>query len=221
MTNSNFFDTRIKELTELLKKSGSKTSTALLEEAIALTQKANSENQRINKIAQTAIADYDSIFDKFNTGRGQLHHATGQLRVMAANDLFSAATQQKAIEAANAMDADIEHAYERRKLANRSVRNAIEFCDERLTETLQLLIFKPNSASFTFDSVIAILTKISTGWIPYSDAAELVLEASVQKRKRDYLSSGDKILLYLEDYTVVVRTWLALNDQFGRDVLKG
>ena len=214
------FDKRIRELNGLLEKAESKTSRALLEEAIGLTTKANSENLRIRKIAQAAICDYDSIFEKFNTGRKQLLQATDQIRALAANDLFSPATQQKATDAADAMDADIQFAYERRKLANRSVRDAIEFCDEQLTETLQQLIFKPNSASFTFDSVIAILTKIATGWIPYSDSAELVLETSVKKRKNDYLSSGDKILVYLEDYNAVVRTWLALNTQFEKDVLK-
>lgn len=215
----NYFNRRLEELIGLFDKSASKTSGELIKQAMALTKKADTENNRVHKIALEGIAKYDLIFDKFKAGRETMQNAIEQIRASSATDVFSGLTKAKILDAADAMLMDAEAAFEDRKYANRSVRHAIEFCDEQLTEVLRTLIFRPNPTNFRFDAAVAILSKIVTGWIPYSDKGEIVLEACIKRRKNNYLSTGDKILIYLEDYITVVDTWLSLNYQFEKDVL--
>jgi hypothetical protein len=117
------------------------------------------------------------------------------------------------------MAKDVQYQYDIRANANRQLRSAIEQCSADLQRTLLELIYKPNSSAFVTDSVVSILTKIVTGLIPYSDKAEMILETSITRRKNQYLSSGDKLLVYLEDYTNVLETWLLLNEQFEKEVL--
>jgi hypothetical protein len=69
------------------------------------------------------------------------------------------------------------------------------------------------------DAAVAVLTKIVTGLIPYSGDADMILEGGIMHRKRKYLSEGDKLLSYLEDYIAVINAWMLLNAQFEKEVL--
>jgi hypothetical protein len=218
MTGKSYYERRMKELSDLLRKAKSNTSKTLIEEAIQLTKTSFSEYLRISNIADERIKFYDDAMLHFNNTMSTAKENIAKM--YGANEMFSDDTKSKIVVAADAMMEDLTFHYERRKLANRSVRDAIEFCNEELSKTLLELVYKPDPTSFTFDAAAAILKKIAEGWIPYSDKAEMILELSISRRKTEYLSSGDKLMSYLEDYISVLQTMIALMHQFEKDVLK-
>jgi hypothetical protein len=148
-----------------------------------------------------------------------MKEGTAQINATATIELLTQDTKDKILAAGAAMAKDIQYQYDIRANANRQLRLAIDQCNTDLRKILLELIYKPNSASFVVDSVVSIFTKIVTGLIPYSDQAEMILEASITGRKKQYLSSGDKLLVYLEDYISVLQAWLLLNEQFEKEVL--
>jgi hypothetical protein len=214
-----FYNKRINELEDLLKKSKSQTSRALLEEAVKSTRHAFAECDRISKLAREKIVFYDNAKKKFDEVLIQMNEGTQKIYASAKIELFSNDTKDKIIAAGEAMAKDIQYQYDRRANANRQLRAAIDQCNTDLQHTLLQLIFKPNSSTFIADAVLSILTKVVTGLIPYSDQAELILETSITNRKKQYLSSGDKLLVYLEGYITVLKAWLLLNEQFEKEVL--
>ena len=214
-----FYNKRVSELEGLLKKSQSQTSKNLLQQALQLTRSSFSECERISKLANDKIIFYDNAKKKFDDLLKQMNVATAQIKAAATNELFTEDTKEKILLAGEAMAKDIQCQYDKRANANRLLRSAIEQCSTDLRTTLLELIYKPNSSALIIDSVVSIFKKIVTGLIPLSDKAEMILEASISGRKQQYLSSGDKLLIYLEDYISVLETWLLLNEQFEKDVL--
>lgn len=214
-----FYNRRLSELEGLLKKSQSQTSKALLEEAINLTHQAFAECERIFKYAGEKITFYDNAKKKFDEALKQMNEATVKISAATTIELLSEDTKEKIIAAGQAMEKDIRYQYNIRNDANRQLRAAIDQCSTDLRRTLLELIFKPSSSAFIVDAVVSIFSKIVTGLIPYSDEAEMILETSITNRKKQYLLSGDKLLVYLEDYISVLKAWLLLNKQFEKEVL--
>jgi hypothetical protein len=214
-----YYTKRLDELEGLLKKSKSQTSKALLEKAIKLTRHSFVECERVSKLASEKTIFLDDAKRKFDEALKQMNEAIAIINGAANIELLSQDTKDKIIAAGQAMAKDIQHQYDIRANANRQLRTAIVQCSTDMRWTLLELVFKPNSSTFVVDSVISILAKIVTGLIPYSDKAEMILEVGTTERKEKYLSSGDKLLVYLEDYVNVLNTWLLLNEQFENEVL--
>ncbi|MBI3137740.1 MAG: hypothetical protein HYZ15_04065 [Sphingobacteriales bacterium] len=213
------YNRRLGELEGLLKKSQSQTSRTLLEEAIQLTRHAFVECERISKLANEKIVFYDNAKKNFDEALKQMDRGIEKINAAATIELLSQDTKDKIIAAGQAMARDVKHQYEIRATPNRQLRAAIDQCNTDLRRTLLELIYKPNSSAFIIDAVVSIFTKIVTGLIPYSDKAEMILETSITNRKKQYLSRGDKLLVYLEDYISVLKAWLLLNEQFEKEVL--
>lgn len=214
-----FYNRRISELTALLKKSGSNTSKDLIQEAIKLTHESFVECEKTTKHAENRIAFYDNKKEIFDKGLEQMKAGILQIEAAAVQDVFSQGTKDKIIAAKNAMMQDVQLQYDKQVNANRQLRAAIDVVSADLQSTLLKLIYKPNAASFMLDAVVAVFTKVVTGLLPYSDEAEMILEGGVMRRKKRYLSDGDKILSYLEDYIAVTNAWILLNQQFEQEVL--
>jgi len=218
MSRQKDFYKRLTELEILLKKTQSNTSRELLQKAIELTKSTFSRCELISGLAAERIVFYNNAKKKFDQGLSQMNEATSQIKAAAANELYSYDTKSKILAAAEAMTKDIQHQYDIQAEANRQLRTSIEQCNLDLRNTLLKFIYKPNSSSFIADSVISILGRVVTGLIPYSDKVELVLEGFTNRKKK-YLSDGDKLLSYLEDYITVLGAWSQLNDQFEIQVL--
>lgn len=214
-----YYNRRLGELGELLKKSQSQTSKALLEEAIQLTRYAFGECERISELANEKIVFYDEAKKKFDDALKQMGQGIERINATAKIELLSQDTKDKIIAAGEAMAKDVKYQYEIRATPNRQLRTAIDQCSTDLRRILLELIYKPNSSAFIADAVVSIFTKIVTGLIPYSNKAELILETNATNRKKQYLSSGDKLLVYLEDYISVLKVWLQFNEQFEKEVL--
>lgn len=214
-----FYNRRLGELESLLKKSKSQTSKTLLGEAVQLTRHAFAECERVSKLANEKIVFYDDAKRKFDEALKQMDQGIEKINAAAKIELLSQDTKDKIIAAGEAMARDVKYQYEIRATPNRQLRAAIDQCSTDLKKTLLELIYKPNSSAFIVDVVVSIFTKIMTGLIPYSDKAEMILETSVTNRKKQYLSSGDKLLVYLEDYISVLKAWLQFNEQFEKEVL--
>jgi hypothetical protein len=215
-----YYGQRLAELESLFNKSQSETSKSLLGEAIQLTQHASAQCERITKLANERIVFYDNKKKKFDEFLKQMNEATAKINAASTIELLSQETKNKILSAGEAMAKDLLYQYDIRNNANRELRTAIDKCNADLNRTLLELIFKPNSSTFILDAVVSILGQIITGLIPYSDTVEMVLETNITNKKRKYLESGDKLLVYIEDYINVLKVWLLLSDEFEKRVLE-
>jgi|GEM_PF-1561600 len=218
-TTDQFYSIRLKELNSLLNKSQSKTSGALIEEAIMLTNTTFNEMKKVSKIAKDKIEFYNSKQAYFDKSLATMDIEMSKIKIAASNEMFSVITRRKVLEAYEAMMGDIKVQYEKRTNANRLIREVIVECNAKLNDTLLEKIYKPDSSRFIFDSIVEIFSSIVQSMIPFSDKAEWILEMSISKRKKEYLSNGDKLLSYLEDYNSILNSWLMLNNQFEKEVL--
>lgn len=214
-----YYQIRLKELQSLLNKAESNASKTLLKDAIRLTRDSYATRQRLNQETITKVFTYDA--EQLKLDQGLQHYLSQMLSIKdtASNEFFSEDTREKILAAYNGMIKDIQIGYDDKTLMNRSVRDAIYFCNEMMNEVLLEKIYKPDSNGFIFDGIISILREIVGQFIPNSDKAKMILELNISKRKKEYLSSGDKLFSYLEDYIAVLDTWSVLSNQFEKEVL--
>lgn len=214
-----FYSKRIEELKSLLNNSNSNTSKELISEAIELSEKAVSEYLFISTESVKQIKSLDEKQAKFDEQLKIMESQSEKMKSVSTMEFFSDATREKLTVAWLAVSEEINEKYERHTFANRSLRDAILFCCQELDTTLFDLIFKPNSSSFKADLILDVLKKIVQKLIPFSDDIESIFELSVSKRKKTYLSHGNKILTYIEKYISVLQSWLSLTDKFKEEVL--
>lgn len=90
-------------------------------------------------------------------------------------------------------------------------RTALEF-----QNLLLELIFKPNSSSFHYDTIVNALKFLAGLFIPGLDNLATATDSpiSVSLRKKQYIESGDKILIYIEQYLDILEKWNGLADEY-------
>ncbi len=79
------------------------------------------------------------------------------------------------------------------------------------------LIYKPNSSTFKYDTIVDVLNFLAGKLIPGIDALISAKNSpiSMNVRKKQYVKTGDKILTYIEQYLDVLDKWKALADQYS------
>lgn len=218
-SNSFYLTSRIQELNSLLSEAKSQTSKNLINQAIKISLDSFALYQKTSTRAIDKIQFLEGKRKEFDEKLALAKSEFAKFQLIAQNDFFSDETKQKVIAAAVSIDNDLQHQYNIRVNANFTIREAILYCNQELGKTLLEYIFKPNASSFIADSILDALKALVQKLIPYSDDIETIFSLSVSKRKKNYLSDGDKLLSYLEDYISMLNTWSILCLQFEKEVL--
>jgi len=215
----NYYETRIKELKSFLKNAQSGTTKKLINDALEISNKAISEYEVFSKEAFNQIKKLDAKQEQYDNQFALVLQETKKMTAFASNEFFTKETRTKVTIAWEAVSVEIKEKFESHTLINRTEREAISFCFDELEKTLFELIFKPNSATFKADLILDVLKKLAQKIIPHLDDIESLLDLDISRRKHQYLSLADKILIYIEQYISVVNLWLNLASQFKRKVL--
>ena len=78
---------------------------------------------------------------------------------------------------------------------------------EEFKKVLFQLIYKPNNASFHYESILDCLQILVSKMIPYLDELKTLRMTIPSIRKQEFTKTGDKIILYLEQYIDALEKW--------------
>jgi len=211
-----FYDKRIQELEDLLKQSQSQTLKVLIKKAIDETNKGLAKLLTVEKETVTYLKlekskTEDSVL-KIDEKIELLNKEIDRFEVLDVSEAEKNITLKYLNEVLAAGKKTRSNKEDVLKLSYTVMTNAaIQF------ENLILnIIYKPNSSSFHYDTIVDALNFIAGKFIP---GFEELLTAkdnpmSVKMRKKKYVKSGDKILTYIEQYIDVLGKWEVLADQY-------
>jgi hypothetical protein len=92
--------------------------------------------------------------------------------------------------------------------------NTFTNCCNEFQKTLLEIVFKPQSNQFHYESVLDILNYLAGKLLPGLDELKMASSFTVKLRKRQFVKSGDKILLYLEQYIDVLENLDLLSEAY-------
>lgn len=202
-----FYEERCEELKNFLEKSESKTSKALFQEALDITD----ENIQVFLLLSKEALKYHAQFN--NETKVTLNNFKIEIA-----DIKSKITDFNSSKFDNSKKAKLRVKYEQRidQLVNeinfKGSLHDLEL-DMRLKTYSSLKdlifnhIFKPNSMDFKYEIILDVFKKIIQKMIPGSEEVETILSLSVKNQKYQSISSADRVNIYIEKYIDVSKLW--------------
>lgn len=86
-------------------------------------------------------------------------------------------------------------------------------CANEFKRVLLEMIFKPNTSQFHYESIIEVLNYIASRFIPGLEEIKTISSFPIAIRRKQFAKSGDKVLIYLEQYIDVLEKWNILADK--------
>ncbi len=212
-----YYEKRIEELKFLQQQAKSKTTANLIENAIVKSNLLLQKNIRVQKQTVAFIHQEKEKYDKslvlideklnlLNTGLKDLSKLEG------ASDSQKADAEKYLNKAKAIGQKTKENRIEVMKLQSKVMPETAL----ALQDVLLDLIFKPNSSTFHYDTIMDGLKLIGGLFIPAFDSLMNAKDTpiSVLMRKKQYLHSGDRLHVYLEQFLDIMEKWEALADEF-------
>jgi hypothetical protein len=88
------------------------------------------------------------------------------------------------------------------------------FAVSEFEKALLQLIYKPNNTSFHYESILEGLQYLAGKVFPGLDELRAITRIAPNIRKRGFAKTGDKLLLYIEQYADVLEKWNDLVDAY-------
>ncbi len=210
-----YYDKKVEELNQLLISAKSSTMQELIKKSIQLTEISIETLLKSKKVS----VKYLSEFNQRTNQKLSLYQHQYDLLVQR-KDLLNTIPNDVAIKESlvEQFHTDID-TFQKQTTSeaqfNELVYATIGKCQEEIERTLLEFIFKPSNNDFHYEQVMDILNLIvSKLSIPGLDEVNTLSKFSVISKKRNHINSGDKIILYLEQYNDVLEKWSELCDNY-------
>lgn len=99
---------------------------------------------------------------------------------------------------------DIQNKIKNDAAVNSLIIKTYTSCCEQFQHTLLQLIFKPEAGSCHYESLIDLLNYFTTKIFPGLEEVQTLSKFPPNIRRKEFAKSGDKILLYLEQYIDII-----------------
>lgn len=212
-----FYDKRIEELNILKEQAKSRTVKELISGAILKSEALLQKNLSIQKQTIAFIqSEKEKHVQSLLKIDEQIDLLNKELSKLPSIEGVSVTQRVEAMEYLNKVKAIGEKSRKNRvdvmKLQSTVMPNTALAFQNLLLD----LIFKPSVATFHYDTIVDGLKFIGGLFIPAFDSLMTASNTpiSTQMRKKQYLKSGDKILVYIEQYLDVMDKWEVLADEY-------
>ncbi len=210
-----YYDKKIEELTQLLSHAQSTTLKELISKSIRLTE------QSLVKLHQTQKATIKYLSEHNDKTSQKLLNYKNQMYLLNQRKfLLDAIPNNIPVKTplVNQFLADSDTFQKKANFEaqhNDLVLDTFTKCEAEIERTLLEFIVKPSNNKFRYEQVIDILNFIVSNFsVPGLDGINMVSKFSIISKKKAHIDSGDKIILYIEQYNDVLEKWYGLCDGY-------
>lgn len=208
-----YYDKRIKEFDKLLSQVKSQTLNDLINTAKTETEKAVEKLVEVQRSIVIYLKAYEIKNDERLQEFGkQIDLQSIQVKKLKESNVegpLKSSLLQFHGEIANQLNEKLNQREELRKLTFKVFTS----CANDFKVTLLEKIFKPNAGQFHYETIVDVLNYIAGKFIPFLDEAKAVSNFPPAFRRKEFAKSGDKILVYLEQYIDVIGKWTDLGNK--------
>ncbi|MCC6583150.1 MAG: hypothetical protein IT271_05560 [Chitinophagales bacterium] len=203
-----YYDKKIEELNQLLHTAKSSTLQELINKSVTLTEKS------LETLTQTQAASVKYISEHNNNTSQKVLNYKEQYELLVQRKKILDTIPNETLEKVSLVEqfhididvfqkkADFEAQF------NELVLDTFSKCQAEIERTLLEFIVKPSNTEFRYEQVMDIINLLlSKLQIPGFDEVNTLSKFSVKSKKKEHINSGDKIILYIEQYNDVLERW--------------
>lgn len=212
-----YYDDKIAELHKLLLNAKSVTIKELISKAINLT------DESIKTLMQTKAATLVYLSEHKNKTDKKLLEYKEQLRLFSQRkDLLDEMPNHipEKVTLVNQYLTDVDIFQQRTTFEaqlNETIYETFDKCQAEIEKTLLKFIVKPDNTEFQYNVVKNMICyMISKLQILGFDEISLLSQSSIMSQKLQSINSGDKIIIYIEQYIDVLEMWSELCNSYVR-----
>lgn len=212
-----FYNKRIEELTTLRNKAISRTVKDLINKAILKSKELLEKNLALQQQTEVYIQDET---EKYNSSMltivEKIEELDQEITKMKALEGVSEAQRNQVLDVLHNAKRIGEQTKKNKEAAMRLQSIVMPKTALAFQNLLLDLIYKPGVATFHYDTIVDGLKFIGGLFIPAFDSIMTAKNTpiSAKMRKIQYISNGDKIIVYIEQYTDVMDKWETLADEY-------
>lgn len=203
------YEGRIKEWDELLRSTQSETLKALLKYAKTTTEQSFVQFVDLQRMSIVIMAAIKITFDN---NVGQCASKIKQL----SKDIQAARTatmQNERLEFFKRALDEVNSRVSKEKAIYDLGLNVYTLCISEFQRVLEL-IYQPRNGSFHYESIVDAFEYIADKLIFGLSEFKSVQKIVPAVRRKAFAQSGDKLILYIEQYNYVLETWMHLAEAY-------